>query len=981
MEISDDEFKKIKGFITKFNSNDDFELEFRLCNKEFQSQYITLDVFNRLVSYLTYTTANGGLEYKYSVETTLDIKNSKGNERITIIGKDNVKKYWIEDKITDDMKCEYTTKEKLENYDIQDYGLRVGLSKETTVKKIGNISHKTFRMKNRYSILDPEENIRFDLTAVKSGEANSFKKSTILQQAYKYEVEIEILNRNIKDSDKLIKQVIYYISLLYSLIQDFNIITKYTDSDKVINIYKSLINYKNNKKHAGNIYENTTYNTKFITASPITLHPKHLIQSEHNVNILTPYAVTLKADGQRKLLIVGSGDLNGRMYILDINMNVNFIGYENKEWSGSIIEGEYMSDNNVFYIYDMLFSKGSDIRGMVYYKHGDSKTRLHNINEFIKSHEGSTCIINDLENSIVIKKKEMKYSLEDDIFSISRDLWEKRSMVGYNVDGLIFTPLNDHYPIKGGGWHSLFKWKPAKYNSIDFLIEIMKDDTTGLDIIKTQSIYNPVTKEYESSRYKTALLYVGANKDKYDKVQKKYIKNTGKSLFNPFGDATVSQSENNVAKLFIDIDDNVIVIDPINSERFSLTTDIIVEFYYERMDKDKMGWNPIRVRYDKTKQYKNGESVYGNFENTANDIWKSIQNPVTDEMLFDGIIDKEAIELKDKKLNAKNTTASYYKCIEDVYDPNKRLPVQNFHNLYVKRNIIIKYAPSTLGKTSSMTGRLLDLACGKGGDLSKWRDGKYKEVVSMDIDKPCITYAMDFFKKYPQPKPVVNYLWADTSKLIFPDQLAGLNDLNQKKMAEWIPDKYRFNVVSCQFCIHYYFENEIKLRTLLQNVTDNLEIGGHFIGTCFDGVKIFEYFKENKVKFFEGTIKDDIIWKITKDYKSRSFESNKGKSLLGQKIQVYIKSIGETHIEYLINLKYFEELISDYGFELVEYKDFGDYHNDYKSDKTTTVKLGELSSAEREFSFLNTSFCFRKVKATPDKEYKTLQKLIAKNAK
>lgn len=572
----------------------------------------------------------------------------------------------------------------------------------------------------------------------------------------------------------------------------------------------------------------------------------------------------------------------------------------------------------------------------------------------------------------------MKFSLEDDIFSVSRELWEKKELLGYNVDGLIYTPLNDHYPIKGGGWHSLFKWKPPKYNSVDFLIEIQKDDTTGLDIIKSYSVYNQQTNEYVSHRYKTALLYVGANKDKYNKTQQKYIKNIGKSLFNPFGDIEVSQSEYNISKLFIDNDDDIIVDDVINGTRHSILTDTIVEFYYESMDKNKIGWNPIRSRYDKTQQYKNGESVYGNFENTANDIWKSIQNPVTEEMLFEGIIDREAIELKDKKLNAKNTTASYYKCIEEDYDPNKRLPVQNFHNLYVKRNLIIKYAPGTLSKDKAMIGRLLDLACGKGGDLSKWRDGRYKEVVSMDIDKPCIDYAMDFFKKYPKPKPVVYYLWADTSKLIFPDQLAALNELQRKKMTEWMPEKHTFNVVSCQFCIHYYFENELKLRSLLQNVSDNLMIGGHFIGTCFDGVKIFDYFKDKKVKSFEGTIKDDVIWKITKDYRTRIFESNKGKSLLGQKIQVYIKSIGDTHIEYLINLKYLEDLIGDYGFELVEYKDFGEYYNDYKSDKETKVKIGELSETERNFSFFNTSFCFRKVNATSDKEYKILQKLIAK---
>ena len=71
-------------------------------------------------------------------------------------------------------------------------------------------------------------------------------------------------------------------------------------------------------------------------------------------------------------------------------------------------------------------------------------------------------------------------------------------------------------------------------------------------------------------------------------------------------------------------------------------------------------------------------------------------------------------------------------------------------------------------------------------------------------------------------------------------------------------------------------------------------------------------------------------------------------------------------------------MLNDYGFELVEYKEFGEYYNDFKNDKHTNIKIPELSEAERDFSFLNTTFCFKKIKATPDKEYKALQKAMNK---
>ena len=76
---------------------------------------------------------------------------------------------------------------------------------------------------------------------------------------------------------------------------------------------------------------------------------------------------------------------------------------------------------------------------------------------------------------------------------------------------------------------------------------------------------------------------------------------------------------------------------------------------------------PLRIRYDKTEQYKNGKKIFGNFETTANDIWRSIKNPVTKKMLFDGIIDKDKIESSNNKVT---TNKSYYKCIEHTdYDP------------------------------------------------------------------------------------------------------------------------------------------------------------------------------------------------------------------------------------------------------------------------------------------------------------------------
>ena len=46
--------------------------------------------------------------------------------------------------------------------------------------------------------------------------------------------------------------------------------------------------------------------------------------------------------------------------------------------------------------------------------------------------------------------------------------------------------------------------------------------------------------------------------------------------------------------------------------------------------------------------------------------------------------------------------------------------------------------------------------------------------------------------------------------------------------------KLRFDIVSCQFSIHYLFECEKKIRNFLTNASKQLRVGGYFIGTTTD---------------------------------------------------------------------------------------------------------------------------------------------------
>ena len=97
MEIKEIEFNSIKDLIKTFNKNKDNELEIRFLNKNSNnSKNISIDhtIFERVRNYLIFNKEDGGLGLKYEMETTLDIKNREDDIRITINGKDKIKKFW-----------------------------------------------------------------------------------------------------------------------------------------------------------------------------------------------------------------------------------------------------------------------------------------------------------------------------------------------------------------------------------------------------------------------------------------------------------------------------------------------------------------------------------------------------------------------------------------------------------------------------------------------------------------------------------------------------------------------------------------------------------------------------------------------------------------------------------------------------------------------------------------------------------------------
>ena len=149
-------------------------------------------------------------------------------------------------------------------------------------------------------------------------------------------------------------------------------------------------------------------------------------------------------------------------------------------------------------------------------------------------------------------------------------------------------------------------------------------------------------------------------------------------------------------------------------------------------------------------------------------------------------------------------------------------------------------------------------------------------------------------------------------------------------------------------------------------VSKYTKVGGYFIGTCYDGKKIFEYLKKTKKNEKRFLEKDgSIIWHIGKKYDESKMEDDS--SCLGMKISVYQESINKEFDEYLVNFDYLKKIMNDYGFALATdakipaIDNFGSLYDNMMQEKGTMYQEAKtMSPEEKEISFFNNYFIFKK---------------------
>jgi hypothetical protein len=876
---------------------------------------------------------------------------------------------------------------------------------------------KTFRYINRCSFVNDDYPFIIDISIVKSSSKDANTKqykpvyniedSNVFNNRENYEIEIEIDNTKINspkfDSHKKIMVALREtVKLVLSGIQGTNYPVSYQEQETIQKEYMKMIW----EKEAENMKIDRT---KFIGPNSVTLqlHNVGQINDEYEtneINIRKRFVVTEKADGLRHMMFINN---EGRIYLISQGMNIKFTGAitKNKNAFNTLFDGELVLHDknnnfiNYYLAFDIYIINNYDLRGnkfMVYQdEKGYDESRYYLLRKII-SELDDVSVVDGLVSPINISFKTFypDNELANDIFDGCRTIlgYEKLGIYPYNIDGLIFThcdygvgsnKIGVAGPKENITWNYSFKWKPPEFNTIDFMVTVVKENGEQNIHTSIQDGKN-MSGTSDTIEYTKIILRTGFNEavDGYinpcqdvidDNIEEEFEKKGGKTLpyqFYPTEPFDINAGMTNIVLKYNSNNEAIMKTE----ENTVFYDNDIVEFSYDMSREPGFRWIPLRVRYDKK---------FPNKYETANSNWKSIHFPVTENILVNND-DIPSLSLSDDKYY--NTSGNK----RDYYTNN----LKDFHNLVIKKRLITS--------VSNRNNTLIDFACGKAGDLPKWIDSKLSFVFGIDKSKDNIENRLNgacarYLNKKKKNNNILNALFINGDSGFNIRNGQGIESVKEKHMANvvfgegkemvgpGVEKNYKigengFNISSCQFALHYFFRDPNMLQGFLTNVAECTKINGYFIGTAYDGKKIFNMLSNKNInesiKIMEN---DKKIWEIIKEYDSFNFQDDS--SSIGYKITVFQESINQYISEYLINFNYLVRLMEQYGFKLLEDNEtqelglpssvgnfelmYNSMKTDIRRNKKMSGKYGNapyMTKNEKKISFLNNYFVFKKIR-------------------
>ncbi|KIJ17357.1 hypothetical protein PAXINDRAFT_168048 [Paxillus involutus ATCC 200175] len=260
--------------------------------------------------------------------------------------------------------------------------------------------------------------------------------------------------------------------------------------------------------------------------------------------------------------------------------------------------------------------------------------------------------------------------------------------------------------------------------------------------------------------------------------------------------------------------------------------------------------------------------------------------------------------------------------------------LKNFNN-WVKSVLITRFAHPALASSpvsqSSGPGRgrgkVLDMGCGKGGDLTKWGKARIKELVGVDIAEVSVSQARERWQSMRNPRFDAAFAAIDC----YAESLS--NAFPPARLAQ------PFDVVSLQFCMHYAFETSQKARCMLSNVSQYLRKGGVFLGTIPNADQLIERLDALPLSAADLSFGNSV-------YRIR-FEDRQSRPLFGHRYHFFLRDAVEDVPEYIVDWDNFVGIAAEYSLHPIYKEEFHQIfaeHSEQEEFKELMVRMKVVDS-------------------------------------
>merc|ERR1711962_31139 len=292
---------------------------------------------------------------------------------------------------------------------------------------------------------------------------------------------------------------------------------------------------------------------------------------------------------------------------------------------------------------------------------------------------------------------------------------------------------------------------------------------------------------------------------------------------------------------------------------------------------------------------------------------------------------KSEADKKDKKVSKSekddsslgSTVAKHYNALpegtKETRKESRIFHLRNFNN-WTKSVLINEYLEKIKRrKRTSDDIVVLDMACGKGGDLLKWQKGKVDHVIMADIAETSVEQCKE---RYAQME-------RNSRHNRHRDRIFGMEayaaDCTKDRLCEKFKKKdVKIDLTSCQFAFHYSFESYAQAEMMLKNACERLRVGGYFIGTTPDAYELVKRIKTSD----DGSFGNGV-YKITAEDKENF-------PLFGSKYMFHLEGVVDCP-EFLVHFPTLEKLAEKHDMKLVAKKNFHDFYKSFERDYSSLL--------------------------------------------